>query len=189
MENKFTLNTQMKDVEILFPYTRSTLHTQFHIGGCSKCGYEPHNTIEDVAKKYSKNPNIVLESLNQGFEDMNTAEISMDKFASIYKKNQLQQQPEICVQVQESVLIVDVREEWEFDIAHIPGSLLLTESNFADMLLKAKEASHVIVVCHHGMRSMNATLYLREHGIHHAKSLTGGIDAYSLQIDSSTQRY
>ncbi len=176
MENKFTLNTPMKDVEILFPYTRSTLHTQFHIGGCSKCGYEPHNTIEDIAKKYSKDPHVVLESLNQGFEDMNTAEISMDKFAEIQSSSQ-------------KFIVIDVREEWEYNIAHIPGSLLLTELNFADMLLKAKEASHVIVVCHHGMRSMNATLYLREHGIHNAKSLTGGIDAYSLQIDGMIQRY
>lgn len=176
MENKFSLKTQMKEVEILFPYTRSTLHTQFHIGGCSKCGYEPQNTIEDVAKKYSKDPNVVLESLIQGFEDMNSAEISIEKFTEIQKSSQ-------------KYLVIDVREEWEYHIAHIPESLLLTDLNFKSMLLKAKEALHVIVVCHHGMRSMNATLYLRENGIQNAKSLTGGIDAYSLQIDNTIQRY
>lgn len=176
MENKFTLNTQMKDVEIQFPYTRSTLHSKFHIGGCSKCGYELSNTIEEVAKKYTKEPQDVLDALNEGLEEMSSAEISVKRFAEILNS-------------QQKVLILDVREEWEYNIAHIPGSILLTESNFESMLLKAKEVSYVIAVCHHGMRSMNATLYLREHGVLNAKSLAGGIDAYSVQNDPSIQRY
>ena len=176
MTNKFTLTTQMKEVESTFPFTRSTLHGQFHIGGCTKCGYEPQNTIEDIANKYSKEPEVVLEALNQGYEDMMCAEISVSKFLELKNSSQ-------------KILLLDVREEWEYNIAHIPNSLLLTESNFETMLTKAKEASHVIVLCHHGMRSMNATLYLREHGIHHAKSLAGGIDAYSLEADKTLQRY
>lgn len=176
METNFTLNSQMKEIEAKFPYTRSTLHTQFHIGGCTKCGYEPEQTIDDVAKKYSKDPNMLLESLNQGFEDMNTSEISVEKFSKILASSN-------------NILILDVREEWEYNIAHIPNSILLTETNFENMLLKAKEADQVIVVCHHGLRSMNATLYIREHGIYNAKSLAGGIDAYSLQCDQSIQRY
>ncbi len=166
----------MEHVEKLFPYTRSTLHSQFHIGGCSKCGYEPNNTVEEVAHKYAKDPNTVLESLNNGLTEMNSAEISITKFAEL-------------LSLKEKILLLDVREEWEYNIAHIPGSELLTEINFENMLLKSKEASYVVVVCHHGMRSMNATLYLREHGVHNAKSLSGGIDAYSLTVDKSIQRY
>lgn len=176
MNNNFTLNSQMKEVEKKFPYTRSTLHSKFHIGGCSKCGYEPHDTIEDVAKKYAKDPAEVLNSLNEGLVDMQSSEISISHFTDL-------------LQTSKKVLIVDVREEWEYNIAHIPNSILLTEMNFENILNKAKESDEVIVVCHHGMRSMNATLYLREHGIHNAKSLTGGIDAYSLHVDKSIQRY
>ena len=57
------------------------------------------------------------------------------------------------------------------------------------MIHESKNVSHVIVVCHHGMRSMNATLYLREKGVLNAKSLVGGIDAYSVKVDNLIQRY
>jgi rhodanese-related sulfurtransferase len=176
MNNNFTLQTPMKEVETRFPFTRSTLHSQFHIGGCANCGYEPTETIEEVAKKYSKDPAILLESLIVAFEDMNQAEIQITDFGKI-------------LQSQEHPLLIDVREEWEYNVAHIPNSILMTESNFPEIVSKSKEMRHVIVICHHGMRSMNATLYLREHGVHQAKSLAGGIDAYSLKIDPTLQRY
>lgn len=47
----------------------------------------------------------------------------------------------------------------------------------------------VVVVCHHGLRSMNATLYLRENGVRNARSLSGGIDAYSSKLDNSIPKY
>lgn len=166
----------MKEVETRFPYARSHLHTQFHIGGCSKCGYEPYQTIEEVALKYSKKPEELLNSLNNGLFDMDNAEISIDDFVKLKDCGQ-------------NLLIIDVREEWEFNIAKLPNSVLLTEMNFETILESAKKAISVVVVCHHGMRSMNATLYLREHGIFNAKSLAGGIDAYSKKVDHSIQRY
>jgi rhodanese-related sulfurtransferase len=195
MENNFTLSSKMQDVERQFPFARSTLHSQFHIGGCTKCGYEPDNTIEEVAKKYAKDPLTILESLNHGLEDMQSSEISMTKFAELMHSERLsvrEVQGATCTKSDENsgeILIIDVREEWEYNVAHIPGSILLVDTNFKEVLAKAKQASHVVVVCHHGMRSMNATLYLREQGIYNAKSLRGGIDAYSLQIDQSIQRY
>ena len=176
MTDQFTLQTKMRDVEIKFPFARSSLHSQFHIGGCSKCGYEPDDSIEEVAQKHSKSPTDVLELLNKNIEDMNQCDISIEKFLALKNSN-------------EKILIVDVREEWEYNIAQLPHSVLLTEKNFEQMIHESKNVSHVIVVCHHGMRSMNATLYLREKGVLNAKSLVGGIDAYSVKVDNLIQRY
>ena len=87
------------------------------------------------------------------------------------------------------LLIVDVREDWEFEMAHLPQSILLTEKNFDQTVIHSKNVECVVVVCHHGLRSMNATLYFRENGIVNARSLQGGIDAYSSKIDNSIPRY
>ena len=83
MTDQFTLQTKMRDVEIKFPFARSSLHSQFHIGGCSKCGYEPDDSIEEVAQKHSKSPTDVLELLNKNIEDMNQCDISIEKFLAL----------------------------------------------------------------------------------------------------------
>jgi hypothetical protein len=49
MENIFILSSTMKEVEARFPFARSLLHSKFHVGGCASCGYEPNETIEQVA--------------------------------------------------------------------------------------------------------------------------------------------
>jgi rhodanese-related sulfurtransferase len=176
MENKFSLMATMKDVETFFPFARSLLHSKFHVGGCAQCGYEPHETIEQVAIKHAKDPQAMMEALNEGLEDMHKSEITVSELAIMKKRNA-------------KILIIDVREEWEFDVAKIPNSLLLTEQNFEEMVQWSKNMECVVVVCHHGLRSMNAVLYLRENGVVNARSLQGGIDAYSLFVDTSVPRY
>ena len=86
-------------------------------------------------------------------------------------------------------LILDVRDLWEFETARIPDSVLLTESNFSAMLELAKQQELVVVVCHHGQRSLNACLYLRDNGFPNARSLKGGTDIYSLHCDPAVPRY
>ena len=42
---------------------------------------------------------------------------------------------------------------------------------------------HIVVVCHHGVRSMNVTAWLRQQGFEKAQSMRGGIDAWSRRVD------
>lgn len=172
----FNLLSTMREVEVNFPFLRSLLFSKFHVGGCSTCGYEPTETIEQVAIKHSKDAQAMLNALNEGVVDMLKSEITIQEFDELRKRNA-------------KILIVDVRENWEFEIAHIPESILLTENNFEKIIADSKNMESVIVVCHHGLRSMNATLYLRENGVLNAKSLQGGIDAYSIKIDNKIPRY
>ena len=172
----FNLLSSMKEVEVQFPFARSMLHSKFHVGGCANCGYESNETIEQVALKHSKDANAMLEALNEGIENMHKSEITVLEFSELQKRNA-------------KILIIDVREEWEFEIAHIPNSILLTEKNFAETVASSKSLECVIVVCHHGLRSMNATLYLKENGVANARSLQGGIDAYSSKLDNSIPKY
>jgi rhodanese-related sulfurtransferase len=47
----------------------------------------------------------------------------------------------------------------------------------------------LLLVCHHGVRSMNVAAWLRNQGFENAQSLRGGIDAWSLEVDPSVSRY
>lgn len=72
---EFSLATTMKEVETTFPFARAMLHAKFHVGGCASCGFEPTETIAEVAQKHGKNAPDMLEELNSGIRDMFAAQI------------------------------------------------------------------------------------------------------------------
>ena len=94
-------------------------------------------------------------------------------------------------QNQEEFLLLDVREQNEYDIARIDGSVLLPMSELRLRLeeLEPHQDSRIVVHCHHGGRSMQVTRALRDRGYANVQNMAGGIDAWSLQIDSSVTRY
>jgi len=91
---------------------------------------------------------------------------------------------------EKKVRIVDVREPWEFATARIEGSL---EMPMGDVPARANQEldpdERIVVVCHHGIRSMNVTVWLRQQGFEQAQSLRGGIDAWSAEVDPAVNRY
>ncbi len=90
-----------------------------------------------------------------------------------------------------SVLFLDCREAHEYAYCRIEGSMLVPLSQFAGMAesqFPNKETA-CIIYCHHGVRSLNATFYLREQGYANVFSMHGGIELWSLDIDPSVPRY
>lgn len=91
--------------------------------------------------------------------------------------------------------LVDCREEDEFAICRIDGAELVPLSRFAELaptrLLDDPKSADlpVVVYCHHGMRSLHATTFLRENGLGRTWSLSGGIDLWSTRIDPAVPRY
>ena len=94
-------------------------------------------------------------------------------------------------QKEEAFLLLDVREQNEYDIAKIEGSVLLPMSELRLRLeeLEPHQDSRIVVHCHHGGRSMQVTRGLRARGYAKVQNMSGGIDAWSLQVDSSVARY
>lgn len=88
-------------------------------------------------------------------------------------------------------LLLDVRETAEYEIAKIEGSQLVPMSELVDRLseLEPHRDRHIVVQCHHGVRSMQVTQYLLSQGFTNVQNLAGGIDAWSLEIDASVPRY
>ena len=84
--------------------------------------------------------------------------------------------------------IVDVREPWEWEIARIEGSRLLPLGSLARQLAELDPRDEVVLVCHHGVRSLAAQRLLAGAGFR-ARSLRGGIDAWSAEVDPALARY
>ncbi len=88
----------------------------------------------------------------------------------------------------EEVTLVDVREPWEAEIASLPGSTLIPLASLEAHLDDIDRSKAVVVYCHAGIRSANAVEMLRARGIP-ARSLHGGIDAWSRRVDPAVARY
>jgi rhodanese-related sulfurtransferase len=86
--------------------------------------------------------------------------------------------------------LIDVREPWEFETARIEGSLTMP---MGDVPARAHQEldpdERLVILCHHGMRSMNVTVWLRNQGFEQAQSLRGGIDAWAAEVDATVGRY
>jgi rhodanese-related sulfurtransferase len=86
--------------------------------------------------------------------------------------------------------LIDVREPWEFATAQVAASVLMP---MGDVPARAHQEldpeERLVVMCHHGMRSMNVTVWLRGQGFEQAQSLRGGIDAWATEADPGVPRY
>lgn len=88
------------------------------------------------------------------------------------------------------VRLLDVREPWEYDAARIAGSKHIPMGDIpARFNQELDPDSHIVVVCHHGVRSMNVTAWLRQQGFERVQSLRGGIDRWAREIDPSVPLY
>src|SRR5271165_7612730 len=90
----------------------------------------------------------------------------------------------------EKFTLLDVREPWEYEKARIDGSRLIPMGEIpARCNQELDPDEHIVVICHHGVRSMNVTAWLRQQGFEKVQSLQGGIDRWARQIDPSVALY
>jgi len=89
----------------------------------------------------------------------------------------------------EKLVLVDVREQWEYDLCRIAGAKLIPLKTLPANVAALEEAEEVICYCHHGIRSLDAAAWLRGQGIAGARSLAGGIERWSREVDASVPRY
>ncbi len=88
-------------------------------------------------------------------------------------------------------LLLDSREQNEYDVAKIEGASLLPMSEIQQRVgeLQEKKDEHIVVHCHHGGRSLQVAQWLQQQGFSKVQSMAGGIDQWSLQIDDTVKRY
>ena len=91
----------------------------------------------------------------------------------------------------EPVHLLDVREPEEIAICSLPGAESIPMMQLFTGLKRTEAApdSLIVVLCHHGVRSLEATRLLQMQGFANVKSMAGGIDAWAEQIDPAMTRY
>ena len=86
--------------------------------------------------------------------------------------------------------LLDVREPWEIDTAAIEGSVNIPMGEMPTRANTELEPdSQIVVICHHGARSLSVTSWLRREGFESAQSMAGGIDRWSREIDGTIPLY
>lgn len=87
-------------------------------------------------------------------------------------------------------LLLDVREPWEIATASLPNATCIPMNDLPSRAQAELDPdAPIVVLCHHGARSLSVTMWLRNQGYDHAQSLIGGIDHWSRTIDPTVPRY
>lgn len=90
----------------------------------------------------------------------------------------------------EPFTLLDVREPWEFETARIEGARPMPMGDVPSRAHQELDPEdHIVVYCHHGVRSMNVTVWLRQQGFEKVQSMAGGIDAWSRRVDPKVPVY
>jgi rhodanese-related sulfurtransferase len=165
----------MDQVTRVFPSAQRALFRKYHVGGCSSCGFHPTDTLGTVAMNHGLDVNEVVEFIQQSQEMEKDMEVTPREVAELLK--------------QDKVRLIDVRTPEEFQIASVPGSVLVDQALAQEIVSSWPKDAPIVTMCHHGMRSLDAAAYLRGHGFVNARSMSGGIDAWAAEIDPSIPRY
>lgn len=86
-------------------------------------------------------------------------------------------------------LLLDVREVWEFELCSIAGSRLIPMGQIPQQIEILNPEQEIIVICHHGVRSMHVAAFLERAGFAQVVNLDGGIDAWAREIDLTMALY
>lgn len=89
----------------------------------------------------------------------------------------------------ERILILDVREPFEIEMAPFPGAMHIPMADIPARMEELNPDRETVVVCHHGIRSAQVAAYLAQAGFERVLNLRGGIDAWSCDADPATPRY
>jgi len=80
-------------------------------------------------------------------------------------------------------LLLDVREEWEFERCKIDGSILIPMGQIPQQLDELDPDRVTVVICHHGIRSRHIGIYLEREGFENIINLSGGVDEWARDVD------
>jgi rhodanese-related sulfurtransferase len=158
------------------PSAQRALFQRYHIGGCSSCGFQPTDTLAQVCKDH----NI-----------LDVAEVvrTIERSEEVDRKVQVTpKQVKAWLDAGEDFSFIDVRTPEELAIARIPQAEPLDFNNPTKYMSLPKDR-RLVFSCRSGVRSLDVAAYFIGHGFQNVHSMSGGILAWSEQIDPSIPRY
>ncbi|MBA3273872.1 MAG: rhodanese-like domain-containing protein, partial [Chthoniobacterales bacterium] len=160
-----------------FPGAQRAMFRKYHIGGCSSCGFSPDETFAGVC---ARNENVNVEEAIDHIIESDAA----DRAVQI-EPLELQ----VKLAPGDKVNLLDIRTREEFDAVKLPNAQLFTQELMQQITANWDREDLLVIYDHQGARSMDAAAYFQGHGFTNVKSLRGGIDAFSAEVDASLPRY
>ena len=174
-----TLDPSITMAELLqeYPGAQRALFRAYHIGGCASCGFGPTETLAAVCARNNNLPvEEVVSTILAGHEADQKVQISPREIAE-------------RLQAGERLPLIDVRSREEWDAVHIGGTTFFTQELMQEIISEWPKDREFVFVCHYGIRSLDAASFFAGHGFQHVRSKTGGIDAWSREVDPDLPRY
>ena len=173
---KITKDMTMSQILEAYPGAQRALFQGFHIGGCQSCGFSENDTLEQVCKNHQLEVEPVIAHVYKSYELDQKIQVAPKEVAEMLKRK-------------EKFKLLDVREPWEHELAHIEGAILVSDDSIVQEIMTWPKDTTIIVHCHQGMRSLDAASYLIGHGFTNVRSIAGGINAWSKEVDTKVPTY
>jgi rhodanese-related sulfurtransferase len=170
-------NITMRELLVQLPGAQRALFRKYHIGGCSSCGFSPEETLGQVcARNENLDVDEVIEHIIASEEAERAMQIEPRDLAERIARG-------------EKVYLLDVRTREEYDAVKIDNAHLFTQELMQEIQSNWQRENLLVIYDHHGTRSLDAAAYFQGHGFENVKSLRGGIDAWSVEVDPKLSRY
>ncbi len=167
----------MAEVLAAYPGAQRAIFRKYHIGGCSSCGFQQEEMLEQVC---DRNNHLlvseVLAHIQSSHEQDKQILIEAKDLAAL-----LQRQP--------GVKLLDIRSREEFEAARIEGAIFFTQELMHEAMGRWPKDELFILVDHQGKKALDAAAYFLGHGLTHVRALRGGLDAWSQEVDDKIPRY
>lgn len=171
-----TLEMTMEQILDRAPAAQRALFQRYHVGGCSSCGFQPGDTLAQVAKDHN-----ILDTNEMVQTIVRAQEVD----------SRVQVEPTAVkgwLDAGEDFSFIDVRTPEEWDQARIAQAELL-DYNQSEKYMGLPKDRKIVFSCHSGIRSLDVASYFIGHGFTEVYSMRGGISAWSDEIDSTVPKY
>jgi rhodanese-related sulfurtransferase len=163
----------MQRVLQVMPGAQRALFRKFHIGGCSSCAFQPGETLQQLAARNSLDVNEIISHLEKSHE----ADL------------ELLIEPKDLAKSLSSVRLIDVRSREEYEAIHLAGAVLMSQATMQEILSKWPREQAIVIYDHRGQQGLDAAAYFLGQGFKNVRTLRGGLDAWSKEVDSKIPRY
>lgn len=170
-------NITMRELLNQFPAAQRALFRRYHIGGCSSCGFAPEETLAGVC---ARNDNLDLD------------EVKNHILASQEADRAMQIDPQTLAEHMrrgDKLRLLDIRTREEYDAVKIDGAQIFNQELMQEIVGNWSRDDLLVLYDHQGERSLDAAAYFQGHGFNNVKSLRGGIDAWSVEVNPELPRY
>ena len=175
--NPISPQSPMSDVLAAYPGAQRALFRRYHIGGCSSCGFQPTETLEQVC---GRNNNLSVDEVIAHIKTSHEADANILIRPAELAKLRAEHK---------DLRLIDVRTREEYEAVRIEGAVLMSQPTMQEILGKWSRTEPVIIYDHEGKKGLDAAAYFLGHGFENVRCLRGGIDAWSQEVDSQLPRY